>query len=452
MSDSHSMMLRRFLEEQHEEHGTNQHDDPYAGEKPWGGVIAAALVIQAVTLTGLFVTVAVGYFGKLGGHKNRVLHAMTFRIIPAFAAGALLATSVFLVIPEGLILLGGGHAGHGGEQEEAEEGHQDHNNSTTSDGNDGHSGHEHLRFLQEHEQHNEGSSEGNTETQIAWKFGASLLGGFLLPIVFHVFFTHKYKTPQDVVVRDSMEARETSKEIGGEQEANGEGEEVETGVASTNNKDADKVRQAGTTASEEEEEESSWTDMASSKTLNNKNINWTLASSILVGDFFHNFTDGVFVGTAFLLCGDQVAWTIVASTIYHELAQEIADYALLRYHCGFSPLIALVYNFISGFSVVLGGLVILSIEMSEQTKGVTLSIAAGVYAYIAACECVPRVQSLFRGPKDILVFLVSFIMGAVPIGLVLLNHQHCTAGHSGHGSATDDTQHEQHDGHDHFRF
>lgn len=170
-------------------------------------------------------------------------------------------------------------------------------------------------------------------------------------------------------------------------------------------------------------------------------IDWTLASSILLGDFFHNFTDGVFVGTAFLLCSRTVAYTIVASTIYHELAQEIADFALLHHHCGFSKLTAVLYNFVSGFSVMIGAIVVLAIDMSETAQGTTLAIAAGVYIYIAACECVPRLQAVRKGPKDTLVFLVAFILGAVPIGLVLLNHKHCEAGHSDH----DELELEDHD-------
>jgi zinc transporter ZupT len=170
----------------------------------------------------------------------------------------------------------------------------------------------------------------------------------------------------------------------------------------------------------------------SSSSSSTKAIDWTLASSILVGDFLHNFTDGVFVGTSFLLCDKSVAWTIVASTTYHELAQEIADFALLHHHCGFSKLLAVVYNFVSGFSVVLGAILVLSMDLSEIAQGTTLAIAAGVYIYIAACECIPRVQAVRQTARDTLVFLVSFVLGAVPIGLVLLNHKHCEEGHEDH--------------------
>jgi len=65
----------------------------------------------------------------------------------------------------------------------------------------------------------------------------------------------------------------------------------------------------------------------------------------MLGDFFHNFADGLFIGNAFLLCNRSLAWTVTATTIFHELAQELADYCLLVNHVGLEPLIALALNF-----------------------------------------------------------------------------------------------------------
>ena len=43
--------------------------------------------------------------------------------------------------------------------------------------------------------------------------------------------------------------------------------------------------------------------------------------AICVGDSFHNFADGIFIGAAFKTCGASVAWTVALSSVAHELTQ-----------------------------------------------------------------------------------------------------------------------------------
>jgi zinc transporter ZupT len=156
-----------------------------------------------------------------------------------------------------------------------------------------------------------------------------------------------------------------------------------------------------------------------------KPINWKFVISLLLGDGFHNFADGIFLGTAFLLCTRQVAYAIVGATIYHELAQELADYFLLTVHCGLKPVQALTLNFISGLSVMLGVVIIFALPISEPTTGIILSISAGVYINVAATECIPRVEKEIKNHCDRFGSMLCFVLGAVPIGLVLISHGHC---------------------------
>eukprot|EP00977_Amphora_coffeiformis_P004194 scaffold875_cov185-Amphora_coffeaeformis.AAC.9 len=388
MSFVFRMLTNETLEED-EFSDLHHNDDDDDNKKPWGDVILASFLIQLVTVTGLMVTVAVGYFGKLRGNHSELIHTMSFQIIPSFACGALLATAVFLVIPESLVLLGGGHS-------------EEHEEVRLL-----------RRFLEEEEEEEDlHEDDRGNEAAASWKFGASLLSGFLFPILLHVFFPER-----DHILEE--EVKETVQEHA-----------VNDNVTNTANGFNHNQQQP----LEEEEEENSdkspaSTEVTEDNTANQlkqqKPIDWTLACSILVGDFFHNFTDGIFVGTAFLLCDRNVGYTIVATTIYHELAQEIADFALLHHHCGIVAWKAVLYNFLSGFSVMIGALMILSFDLTETAQGVTLAIAAGIYIYIAACECVPRIQAVRKGPKDTLLFVGFFILGVVPIGLVLLKHNHC---------------------------
>ena len=90
---------------------------------------------------------------------------------------------------------------------------------------------------------------------------------------------------------------------------------------------------------------------------------------------------------------------------------------------------ALAVNFIAELSVVLGGIVVLSMEISYLLIGMILSIAADVYIHIAASECVPRVSAVVSCATNRMNAVLAFIIGAVPFGLSLLNHKYCEAWH-----------------------
>jgi zinc transporter ZupT len=292
--------------------------------------------------------------------------------IPSFASGALLSTSVFLVIPEALTLI----QTHILIQEEANEAVD--------------------------EEHDEHGAELSTET--VWKFGASLLGGFLLPLFFDAVFSNKqdhYEGDHDqtIMKRDEEGAQDGDSHH-------------DTNEDSEENHSHSKCQHSGSHAHSK---------------VGNKNINISLVLSILIGDALHNFCDGVFVGVALSLCENATAYTMIAITLYHEIAQELADYFLLTRHAGLRPCVALPLNFCSGMSIMLGGIVVLSVPVSDMTIGVILSVASGVYIYIAACECLPRVNAVVRTSKDRVTTIAMFILGAVPIGLALLNHSHCEA-------------------------
>jgi len=226
---------------------------------------------------------------------------------------------------------------------------------------------------EDHEEH-----KGELETGAIWRFGASLLGGFMLPMIFDALFPRTKKhfdgddCAEDVFVDGEAQAQDA-------------------------------------------------------KHTPDAKVNWSLVLSIVLGDAFHNFCDGVFVGVALSLCDKSTAYTIVGITLYHEVAQELADYFLLTRHAGLRPSIALLLNFAAGLSILLGGIIVLATPVSDLSIGVILSIAAGVYLYIAACECLPRVSAVVHTRGDRFLSMLIFIIGVVPIGLALLNHSHCEA-------------------------
>jgi zinc transporter ZupT len=353
---------------------TDDHDDDDHDEKPWGKVIVASLIINLVSFSGLFFVVFGTFTRKHYGpslkHKG---WKFTSNIIPSFACGALLATTVFLIIPESLGMILSHLEGHS-----EEDSHTDYD--SLAETGDDHDGHDH-RFLQDdHDDHDE---HEDFDSAVAWRFGACLLAGFLIPVITGMLVSGGEHKPKECDVCEEDKIPNKLIDEGSPEDATDEAI------------DSSPV------------------------------INYSLASSILMGDFFHNFADGIFVGTAFTLCDYDLAVTISLATIYHEIAQEIADFYILTKHCNLKIWVALLLNFFGGLSVLIGALLVLTVDINSMISGCILAVSAGVYVNIAATECLPRALETHDCRKDKIMSIISFFVGVVPIGLVLLNHLHC---------------------------
>jgi zinc transporter ZupT len=151
----------------------------------------------------------------------------------------------------------------------------------------------------------------------------------------------------------------------------------------------------------------------------------------------HNLCDGFFVGAAFNECSDSMAWGITIATILHELPQELSDYLILTGpQVGLSTMTALAINFATGLSVILGVVIVLAVDVSTPVTGLLLAFGGGIYLQIGCVECMPKMVNSALTPRRKMFCVLFFIVGAVLIGLVLLDHEHCIAeggGHDGHG-------------------
>jgi len=228
--------------------------------------------------------------------------------------------------------------------------------------------------------------------------------------------------------------------------------------------------------------------------------------AVCLGDAFHNFTDGVLVGTAFKLCGRHMAWGVVAASAGHEVAQEVrgahdraarccclrdafmrkhdscpgslafmlprvlslrlspqvADFVMLTSPpLGLATPRALCLNFGVGLSVIAGGLLVLAVDVSDGVLGLLLACGAGTYLYLGAVVSLPvalttgsrvgigadgvsqaKPASEDHGRKA--MALCSFALGCIVIGLILLDHKHCEAGHESHGDQEAEEDHGAH--------
>jgi zinc and cadmium transporter len=110
---------------------------------------------------------------------------------------------------------------------------------------------------------------------------------------------------------------------------------------------------------------------------------------ILIGDGLHNFTGGLAIGGIFLMDIRLgiLAWLAAAA---HEVPQELGDYAVLL-HGGWKKGQALLFNFLSGLTFLIGGLVAYG---AAQRIDVTFLVpfAAGNFIYIGASDLIPELK------------------------------------------------------------
>lgn len=134
---------------------------------------------------------------------------------------------------------------------------------------------------------------------------------------------------------------------------------------------------------------------------------------ILVGDSIHNFIDGMIIATSFLV-SIPLGIATTTAVIFHEIPQEIGDFASLVY-AGFSRGKALFFNFITALTAVLGALLILAINLNvANLTSFLVPFAAGGFIYIAGTDLIPELHK-HRSFKSSFWQTLSFILG---IGLM----------------------------------
>ncbi|XP_022732975.1 IAA-alanine resistance protein 1-like isoform X2 [Durio zibethinus] len=102
----------------------------------------------------------------------------------------------------------------------------------------------------------------------------------------------------------------------------------------------------------------------------------------LFSDGVHNFTDGMALGSAFLLYGSVGGWSRTLFLLAHELPQEIGDFGILV-RSGFSVTKALFFNFLSALVALVGTAVALLLGQDPGQSSLIEGFTAGGFIYIA---------------------------------------------------------------------
>jgi zinc and cadmium transporter len=137
------------------------------------------------------------------------------------------------------------------------------------------------------------------------------------------------------------------------------------------------------------------------------------APMVIIGDAFHNFLDGVVIGTA-VRTSVPLGVSTALAVATHEIPQELGDFAILL-HNGYSRRKALVLNLVSGGSAVVGAvLAVMALDWLPQMSEYILSVAAAGFLYIAMADLIP---DLHRGRIDAKTFrqLALAIAGIITV-------------------------------------
>eukprot|EP00555_Chaetoceros_dichaeta_P002268 CAMPEP_0198252406 /NCGR_PEP_ID=MMETSP1447-20131203/2919_1 /TAXON_ID=420782 /ORGANISM="Chaetoceros dichaeta, Strain CCMP1751" /LENGTH=442 /DNA_ID=CAMNT_0043937657 /DNA_START=25 /DNA_END=1353 /DNA_ORIENTATION=- len=284
-------------------------------------------------------------------------------LTPSIACGMILATNLFLVIPEAILLIQRGVI----------------------------------------------SSNKEEEIEIATgaicRFGAAVMAGFIIHPA-----TTKFLTPTEDIELDksapspdspsnAQKTLEHADEINSDEEKNDDG-------------DNSVIKEASI-------------DSSSDYNALQNSIHSRLWVAILAGDITNNIFEGLFIGSAFMTCSTAVAVCVTIITIYTQLSRKFADYFLLTKYAGMFSTQALLLIFASGLAIFIGVAIIIIMNPGQLAVGCYLAIASGVYFHISASECLPRINSVVISPRDRWLVIGFFLFGALPIGLTLFQHGHC---------------------------
>jgi zinc and cadmium transporter len=145
---------------------------------------------------------------------------------------------------------------------------------------------------------------------------------------------------------------------------------------------------------------------------------------VLVGDAFHNFTDGIVIAAAFLT-HFSIGIVVGISVLIHEIPQETGDFGILL-HQGYSRKKAFFFNAISSLTTIPSAIISFYIlGFFSVVVPYLLAISAASFIYIALTDLTPELHKktdIKHGIRQILMILIGITTMAMVI--ILFGHQH----------------------------
>ncbi|MCD6575693.1 MAG: ZIP family metal transporter [Nanoarchaeota archaeon] len=135
---------------------------------------------------------------------------------------------------------------------------------------------------------------------------------------------------------------------------------------------------------------------------------------ILFGDGIHNFIDGLIIAAGFSV---SIPFGIITTLLIigHEIPQELGDFGVLLYG-GFKIKEALLFNYLSQLTCVIGGIVGYIFSTSSSVFSTyLLPFAAGGFIYISASDLIPSLHTekgVVKATATFVIFVVGVLLMA----------------------------------------
>lgn len=139
----------------------------------------------------------------------------------------------------------------------------------------------------------------------------------------------------------------------------------------------------------------------------------------LFGDMLHNFIDGLFIASSYLVDIKLGIATTIA-VLLHEVPQELGDFGVLV-HGGVKKIRALQLNLVAAAFAITGAIIGLLIGGANETfLRFILPFTAGGFIYIAHTDLFPELHKSSEHAKHSLVQLLMILAGIGTMMLLLL--------------------------------
>jgi zinc and cadmium transporter len=133
------------------------------------------------------------------------------------------------------------------------------------------------------------------------------------------------------------------------------------------------------------------------------------ARRVMISDSIHNIHDGIALVPAFLV-SFQVGIGTAIGIFLHEIVQEISEFFIYK-EAGYETKKALIWNFISSSTILLGVMFSLLLSSVENFAHPLVAFAAGGFSYILLRDLLPSVMRNARTEKKYFSYIISYLIG-----------------------------------------